>query len=40
MGVEGEGSTSGTVEVMVKSEPKKSIVVCVVGELRDCYEAV
>jgi hypothetical protein len=27
MGVEGEGSDSGTVEVMVKSDTKESIVV-------------
>ena len=35
MGVEGEGSDSGALEVMVKSEAKKSIVVYVVGGLRD-----
>ena len=40
MGVEGEGSASGTLEVMVKRDAKKSIVVYVVSELRDCYEAV
>jgi hypothetical protein len=32
MGVEVEGSDSGTVEVMVKSDAKKSIVVYVVSE--------
>jgi hypothetical protein len=30
MGVDGEGSSSGVLEVMVKSEAKKSIVVYVV----------
>jgi hypothetical protein len=40
IGVEGEGSTSGTVEVMVKRETKKSIVVYMVRDLRDSYEAV
>jgi hypothetical protein len=32
MGVDGEGSASGTLEVMVKREAKKSIVVYVVSE--------
>jgi hypothetical protein len=37
IGVEGEESESGTLEVMVKSEAKKSIVVdvCEVRELRE-----
>jgi hypothetical protein len=38
MGVEEEGSDSGTVEVMVKSDPKKSIVVYVVRELKDAMK--
>jgi len=38
MGLEGEGSDSGTVEVMVKSEVKESIVVYVVCELKDAMK--
>jgi hypothetical protein len=38
MGVEEEGSDSGTEEVMVKSDPKKSIVVYVVRELKNAMK--
>ena len=40
MGVEGEGSASEMLEVMVKSEAKESIAVYVVRGLRDAIKVV